>query len=105
MTDNPYKINTPGRVVRRAPEPEKAKEAKLEKAAPTNLAKETGQEKCPDCGRELKHGYTHAKSNMRLADGEVVIRCNIVSDADSGMYAGGRLQNPRVRLVTGSGRD
>ncbi len=97
MADNPYKINTPGRVVWRAPEPEKAEP---EKAAPTKPAKKTGPDKCSNCGREFKHGYTHVKENLQLADGEVVIRCNIVRDTD-GMYAGGRLQNQRVRFVSG----
>ncbi len=97
MTDNPYKINTRGRVVWRAPEPEKA--------APTKPAKGTGPEKCSNCGRDLTHGYTHVKRNMQLVDGEVVIRCDIVSDTDGDMYAGGRLQNQRVRLWTGRSRD
>lgn len=97
MADNPYKINTPGRVVRRAPE--------SEKAAPTKPTKKTGPKKCPNYGRELKHGYTHVKTNIQLADGEVVTRCDIVRDTDGDMYAGGRLQNQRARLVTGNGSD
>jgi len=102
MTDNPYKINTPGRVVWRAPEPEKAEP---EKAASRSRRRRHEPEKCSNCGRELEHGYTHVKREQRLVDGEVVIRCDIASDTDGDMYAGGRLQNPRVRFVTGRGRD
>jgi hypothetical protein len=98
MTDNPYKINTPGRVVWRAPEPEKVEP---EKAVPTKPAKKTGPKKCPNCGREFKHGYTHVKANIHRADGKVTKQCNVVRNTGGGMYAGGRLQNQRVRFVTG----